>query len=314
MRSSSFRRHTVLASLTVVLAIAVLGTDVWLLAQRNRTTTVDLTEALDRYRAAVTPETETTPPSTTPAGGGVIVAASPATTEIARAVEAPQASDPAPRPSTPAGAPTVAAVDHRPAEGVYTYRTSGGEEISTAGAEHSYPERTYASVRRGDGCVWEIESDVIEEHRDHREMCSDGTSSQQLSQTREVEFFGQRDGFTMVCRPPAVLEQAGEPVGAVTEATCTDEGITSHLVRTFVGMETMTIGGRDVAVRHIRIRGDFSGRATGYAEEEHWTIPGSGLTARWKRMVDTTADAAFGARVRYQENADFVLESLEPQV
>ena len=52
---------------------------------------------------------------------------------------------------------------------------------------------------------------------------------------------------------------------------------------------------------------------TGTANEDMWIAPQTGMTLRWVRAVDTLADAAFGARVRYTENASFYLESLTPR-
>jgi hypothetical protein len=36
------------------------------------------------------------------------------------------------------------------------------------------------------------------------------------------------------------------------------------------------------------------------------------MVVQWVRSVDTDANAAFGAHVRYTENASFLLESLKP--
>lgn len=162
----------------------------------------------------------------------------------------------------------------KPQEGVYTYRTSGGESISVAGTRHRYPERTYGSVRHRAGCGWEMENQVIEEHTDHRVLCSEPGRVLQLQQSR--------DGQAM-------------------------------MTRTYLGRGTIDVGGRPVEVEHIRIEGRFTGKATGRSLDDLLLLPDNALTVRWKRMVDTKADAAFGAQVRYEEQADFVLESLEPR-
>ena len=311
-------RHRVLAVVTALLAVTVLGTDVFLLTQRNRTTTVDLTEALDRFRAdePTTPTPAGSAPAPAPAVPAsehqvLAAAASPSTTPAGGAVIVPTAQEQArsaPEPTAPA-----AAAELRPAEGVYSYRTSGGEQVSTAGASHDYPERTFASIRHGQGCLWEMTADVVEEHRDQRAMCTDGQGILQYSQTREVEFFGQRDGATLTCDPPMVMTRTGEAVGAVERGTCRDSQTAARIERTYIGIETMTIGGSDVEVRHVRCVAEVSGRANGHHIDDIWFLP-SGLVARWDRTADFRADAAFGAKVHYVEDAEFVLESLEPRV
>jgi hypothetical protein len=75
----------------------------------------------------------------------------------------------------------------------------------------------------------------------------------------------------------------------------------------------VNVGGVPVDAVHIAIDGTFTGKATGRSHDELWLAEATGMTLRWDRMVDTMADAAFGAQVRYQEQASFVLVSLTPR-
>ena len=73
------------------------------------------------------------------------------------------------RPVAPCGGPSTAARAGRlPAEGVYAYRTSGGESISVLAAHHDYPAVTYAAVHHTGGCGWQIHAAVVKEHVDER--------------------------------------------------------------------------------------------------------------------------------------------------
>jgi hypothetical protein len=63
----------------------------------------------------------------------------------------------------------------------------------------------------------------------------------------------------------------------------------------------------------FRLDATMTGRARGTSTETFWVSPVTGLTLRWERSVDTIADTSFGAKVRYQEQATFVLESLDPK-
>jgi hypothetical protein len=201
-----------------------------------------------------------------------------------------------------------------PAEGVYGYRTTGGDSISLGGASHQYPSETFATVRRTGGCRWTARNDVIKEHVDTRTFCGEPGHLFQLSQRRDVEFFGQRDGMELTCSPPQVLHATGEAPGAVVDSTCSDgQGETARTERTLVGTERLVVGGTAVDVVHLKMHSAFNGRATGMADDELWVSAVNGLTVRWVRSVDTLADSSFGAKVRYQEQASFDLESLTPR-
>jgi hypothetical protein len=196
---------------------------------------------------------------------------------------------------------------------VYTYRASGGEQISVLGARHDYPEQIHATVRHLGGCNWEHRNDVIAEHVDRRHWCSGPGRLSQTVQAREVEFFGQRDGSIATCSPPLVLHHIGDSPGATVVGSCTGEGVDAMITRTFVGIERMKVGGKSIETLHLRVVGTFTGRATGTSHEELWLAPDTGMTVRWDRKVDTNADSVFG-KVHYTENASFVLTSLVPAI
>jgi hypothetical protein len=195
---------------------------------------------------------------------------------------------------------------------VYAYRTSGGESISVASANHQYPERTFTTVRHMGDCRWQAKSDVIKEHTDIRNLCSQPGSFTQLSQSREIEFYGAKDGAEQVCEPPSLQHAVGETPGTISNSVCKDDTSASKFERTYVGLEQVTVGGVNIEVAHIKIRSVLSGRTEGTAFDELWFLPTNGLTVRWDRTVNTLADAAFGAKVRYEEQASFLLESLTP--
>jgi hypothetical protein len=329
------RNRWVVAVLWVVIA-AVLGTDVFLLTARTRTTEVTLDDAVARFReeATVAPpatgdgETATSEASAAAAttGAGAAPPGAPAASTRSAAAARPRSSSSGPASSAPSSAaagdaPVVAPSASepakpflRPVEGVYRYRTTGGESISIAGARHDYPERTFATVRHLDGCGWTVRSDVAKEHQDTRTMCSEPGRLVQRSQGRSVEFFGQRDGVENDC-DPGVLAIVGEAVGATDVSTCGDgEGNEARMERTFVGPTTVTVEGAEVAALRIVLVGSFTGKAQGTSRDELWFTPDTGLTLRWERTVDTLADAFGGAKVRYQEAATFTLESLTPSV
>jgi hypothetical protein len=302
------RRRRIIATSASVVAMLVLGGSIFVVTQRNVATTVSLDDAVQRFRSNAT---GSAPEAPEPAARGSAVAAPPRG-ELADP-EHPE------HPQAPADARTVldpsaaAAAYTLPAEGVYGYRTKGGESVSMFNAKHTYPEHTFATVRHLGGCKWEHRNEVLEEHVDTRELCGKTGSITQLLQSRQVTFFGKTDGATLRCEPATLIHRVGETPGAVTTSRCTDgKGGNAALTRTFVGTEKLTIGGRAVQAIKVNIEGRMTGRVEGESFDTLWLHPLTGMTLRWDRMVDTLA-TAFGAKVRYQEKASFVLESLEPQ-
>jgi len=295
------RRRRRLAIAVAIPLVLLLATGTFVLTQRNVTTSVSLERATAEFRAKR---------STAPERPN-------AATSIAEQAPEPEQTDgPAPA-STKAGAveskdTTFASL---PAEGIYAYRASGGEKISVFGASHEYPERIFATVRHLGGCRWEHRNDVIEEHVDRREMCNQTGQLLQLEQSREVEFFGKRDGGSMRCDPPALQHAAQDAPGATSAATCVDEETEDRATarRTFIGLRPITIDGTTIDAVHYRVDSTFTGHATGSSVDTYWVLPQTGMTLRWDRTVATMADATFGARVRYEEEASFVLESLTPR-
>jgi hypothetical protein len=297
-----------------VLDLSVLGTDVFLLQNRSKTTVVELQEALDAFHDGGDPATSTSG-SSAPAGG--VEDPGSAVTEPAAAPTAGPATAPAPTSSEPV--PTSAPATPKagalapPAAGVYRYRTTGGEEVSLLGSRHRYPAETYATVRATGGCGWELRATVVKEHVDRRVMCSQDDHVLQLAQQRAVTFFGTTDGATMECTPPQVQYALGDSPGATAASTCTDgKGADAKMVRTTVAFGTATVAGNTVETVTYRVDGTLTGRVRGTSTDLYTVDRATGLPIRIERSVDTVADA-FGTSVRYQEHATFDLVSLHPE-
>jgi hypothetical protein len=294
------RRRRIFTATSIALALLLAVGTGFVFTQRNRTTAVTLGQAVNEFRAAGH------------------------TSEIVQAKIATKASKLLARTggrrpeaaavgsAIPAHAATVAPYV-LPAEGVYSYRTTGGESISMFGASHTYPDETHATVRHLGGCKWDNTNDVIKEHTDHRTLCSRGGQFLQLAQGREVEFFGQRDGQTYTCDPGELQSAVADTTGTTSTDVCTAaDGSKATIKRSVLNDETMNIGGATVKAVRFRLDSTMTGRANGAATETFWISPVTGLTLRWERSVDTMANSAFG-EIRYQEQATFVLESLEPR-
>jgi hypothetical protein len=237
---------------------------------------------------------------------------------LSTAPAAAPSTAPAPT-STSSPAPTSAPATPKagalapPQAGVYRYRTTGGESVSLLGSRHAYPAETYAAVRQTGGCGWQFRAEVVKEHVDRREMCSEADHVLQLEQQRAVTVFGTTDGAPMRCTPPQRQYSLGDAAGAKEVSSCSDgKGADAKMVRTVVAFGTATVDGVAVETVTYRIDGTMTGRVRGTSTDLYTVAKATGMPLHMERTVDTIADA-FGTSVRYQEHATFDLVSLTPQ-
>jgi len=294
------RRRIVAGGTTVLVILLAIGG--WFVMQRNQTTVVGLDRALSEFRAE-----PSEPPVETRAEGPVV--------EEAESEDDPAATEQ--MAAKPASMPLESVVTdspyERPDAGVYAYAAEGRESISILGAHHDYPDEVFATVRHLDGCRWEHQNQVIEEHADTRVLCSEPGQYRQIQQMRSIEFFGQREAPVLRCEPAQVHHAIEDERGAKTTAKCTDdEGTDATIVRTFVGIEKLNVGGNDVKAVWFSLHSRMSGKTKVTADDHLWIHPKTGMTLRWDRQVDTMA-TAYGAQVHYLEEASFVLQSLDPR-
>ena len=285
-------------------ALAVLGGDVFVLTNRDRTTTVAVEDVVDRFRRSTTTSVPTAPAA--PASTVATARSTPSTT-ISRSA----ASGPNGHSTPPAPAPRVAGFV-RPKDGVYAYDTTGGETASIGGSRHDYPAVTYATVQRRAGCEWLLEQPVVKEHVDRRGFCSRSDSLFFLGQATTISFFGQRGTDESHCDPPQRVLRHGEPVGARAEYLCRSAENEMRVSVTRLRPESIQVAGRLVEVEHVLTEGAVSGRATGTSRVEQWWLPSSGLLVREVRTVTSRAHE-FGGDVDYREKATFHLRSLDPR-
>lgn len=230
----------------------------------------------------------------------------------------PAAQEPAPKPddssqapaaSTPAAGPVFSV----PAEGVYSYRTEGYESVSMGGARHDYPDRSYAIVEHGDGCEWTWDHRVIEEHRDKSTLCTEGPQISNVRFDNHVTFFGQKNESHFECSGEGTHADLRDQPGDTHHGSCTDGNSTSDETETFVGRETLVVGGVEVEALRYHDEAEISGDTTGQSVQERWVHPETGLLLKMVRSTRSTAQAFGASEVHYEEEATFVLESLEPQ-
>ena len=292
--------------LPAVAIALILVADVVLLSQQDQSTAVSLDAAVEGFRAAQSAEE-------TPVASTVVVdpAASVTPTTLVPGKAGTAAPAPAGGTANAGPAASTAGPFRTPAEGVYSYRTTGSEEVSLGGGRHDYPARTYAAVRAVGGCDWDFEHRVLEEHVERRLQCSAPGQLSQKNERAEITFFGQANKADYTCDPPLVITRVGDGAGAKYTGVCRGSDGQFTMTTTFVGRERLTVGGVAVDALHVLMESVTAGRADGTSRNDYWMHADTGLMLKSIRKVQTRAKA-YGSTVDYREDSTFELERLEP--
>ncbi len=216
-------------------------------------------------------------------------------------------------------APTTAL---RPAAGVYLYRGSGTEHLSLPPKSQSQGPQMPATVtHRSDGC-WTFRIDYSSQHWQTWVYCPrDGGLVELGGQTFErwdFVFTKYDSTSSFTCAPASVAIRAGARPGDHWQQTCrgTSTGTKGEAVSsgpyTFVGPDTVTVGGTRVAAYHFRQVRTVTGNQTGTQTTDLWFAQRDGLPLRNRRVVDLDTDTVVGSS-KYTERGSFELASLAPQ-
>ncbi len=189
--------------------------------------------------------------------------------------------------------------------GIYVYDTSGYDEIDAlGGARHDYPSLTYVVIEEGD-CGPVVRWYAVAERWFQWEHC--GPNFGVTTTTNYHEWFHIPDRGEVSCATPVF-----PPEGETSWTTVCDDGETVSMDHaTFVGMETLTIGGEPVETVHIRIEGTSTGTSVATTTTDEWRLPGTALVVRRQFDDDSVNDTRIGT-VHFTEHVVAQLRSLLP--
>ncbi len=272
---------------------------------RDHATEVDISQAVDRFRASTTPSPTREPDVTEATTGSVEHSESTATTTAATAALATSTSTP----PTPAESPPTLVEP-----GVYVYRTAGFETIDAfSGVTHDYPAETSITVET-DGCGVRLRWDALAERREEWRLCltTEGIELQPVA-LQYHEFFGQKTPEDVVCDVPVLLVPiADRQTGSIAPVaqTCTLD--TDAWLPVWQVLETGTreVGGEPVDVRHVKMTIDDSDK---YFEHyvADWYLAPSGLPIELAVLKQSNSPSVAGDVV-YDEQVLLQLVDLAP--
>jgi hypothetical protein len=210
----------------------------------------------------------------------------------------------------------------QPPAGVYTYRGSGTEHLSLPPKSQSQgPTMPGTVTHDGSGC-WTFRIDYSNHHWQTWHYCarSGGLVEQGGQSWARWDFvvttYDNLADFT--CDPPSVVIRADMGPGDEWQQRCegTSSGTKGRGVSagpyTYVGRQTIEVGGDPVATYHFRQRRTLSGNQSGTQDSDLWFARHNGLPVRNERSFTVHTDTPIGAST-YTERGTFVLTSLEPQ-
>lgn len=290
------------------LVAAVLAADIAVVALHDQATPYDAKQAVADFRrqASATPGPSQAPPSTSAAP----VASPTASAGPSPAALPKQSASAVPAGTMPSTRP-VAAGKRQVTEGVYSYTTSGHEQVDLlGGARHDYPAQTAVTYRRG-GCGDEDRWQPLKERYSSNTVCRGAQGLEARISVQRREFFNQSEEQVLVCAPGLVIVPDAPKAGQVFSGACRSDDTVVRLVVRVREVTTMTVGGRRSRVVHVSVDGQMTGSTRGSTQREEWFTP-EGLLVRGTSTTETDRDTSAGV-VHYSEVFDLRLDSLDPQ-
>ena len=195
-----------------------------------------------------------------------------------------------------------------PAPGVYAYRTSGGEGLNLLGMQRNFPSTTSMIVAGGQCAT--VSWVPITQHTETTTVCSGPDGALNIPKlVTDESIAGSTTTSTTECPSTAYLLPPSVKPGQRWSATCNLTSPAEKVAMTgqAFGSSTVVVGGRPVAVEHVRFSLTFAGTERGTNPTDFWIVPGNGLIVRERETVDVTQGS-----VHYNESMETTLTGLDP--
>lgn len=204
----------------------------------------------------------------------------------------------------------------RPKAGTYTYTGSGTERVSAlGGSEHVFPKEISIVVELDDAedsCEWTANVVYVKQHIEKRDYCTKDGVMIDRGFTREIEFFNQLQETTFECGDDAERLRTDSQEGDTWTWTCTNGTASkSEYTATFLGEETLTVGGEQVDTWHSKVTSKQTGETVGSDTSEFW-LDETGLIVKFTANLKVDTESVLG-KTTFQEQLSYALTSLVPE-
>lgn len=210
----------------------------------------------------------------------------------------------------------------QPAAGIYEYRGSGTESLDKPPKSQDQGPVIPGTVTYDAAGCWTIRADYSTGHWQNWKFCAQpgGGLAEAGGQTHsEWDFvlFKVNTTSTLVCSQGDLIRPGMKPGDSYPHVCSgTSTGVSGETkidgTTTYVGPETITVGGVAVPVYHFRHEGRLGGAQSGTQSDDEWLSRATGLPIRNDRRNDVASDSPIG-KVTYTERGTFTLTSLTPR-
>ena len=209
----------------------------------------------------------------------------------------------------------------RPPAGVYEYRGSGTEHLDKPPKDQSQGPPMPATVTyRADGC-WIFRLDYSTGHWQSWTYCAHNGALDEIGgQTFErwdFVIFKVESTSTFTCASSVTIRPTMR-VGDHWTQTCTGTSsavkgiVTTSGPFTYLGNDSIDVGGTKVAAYHFKQLRTLTGAQTGSQDNDVWFATSNGMPLRNDHHNVVKSDSPIGT-VTYTETGTFALQSLRPQ-
>jgi len=199
-----------------------------------------------------------------------------------------------------------------PPDGVYEYRTGGGEQLNLPGLSRAFPPRT-AMLVTSSTCGREVRWEALQQHMEELTECAVGAKGLGVSSmTTDESIAGVSNVTTLSCEPGAFLLPPHAVSGQRWTAWCNLGGARVGVRGKVMGFTDVDVAGRAVPAVHTRVTLSFSGTQSGTNPTDYWLALGNSLILREIEYVDINQTASVVGSVHYTERADLSLVSTSP--
>jgi hypothetical protein len=191
-----------------------------------------------------------------------------------------------------------------PLDGVYTYRTRGGESLDVLGGRrHRYPKTTTITVVEVPPCV-RLRWDALADRSTTWTLCTSSGSVDLRSLDEVHSFLGQTDRTLYACTP-----QTGDH----SRFHCRSRHSVETGQESIAGSVGLDVGGKRVRALRVRMTADVSGGNHGVETVDWWLLPGRALPLELVVSSRTSRSEPLIGQAHYQEDATLRLLSMTPK-
>lgn len=200
---------------------------------------------------------------------------------------------------------------HLPPPGVYSYQTSGGEQLSIGGISRVFPARTDMIVT--DARCADFDWEPLEQHTEGLVACPQKSGALTIVSASSYEqIAGTQTTSVIRCPADTYFLPAHPTVGQRWHKTCRSKGDTVVFSGQIVGVSSIMVSDQKVPVLHTRLTLSFSGSESGTNPNNYWISLQNGLILRQQETVAVSEKAGPLGSVRYTEKMAIRLRTMAP--